>query len=341
MAHKQQTAAISSRIRFARNLTGFPFPTRMNERQRRDLCEKVRAAFFSANSNMGRDYDYIDMDSLPEIQVLAMAEAHLISPEFARGPKGRGLIVNKSKNVSIMICEEDHLRIQVLEKGLGLEAAYRTAKQLDRLLGEKLGYAYSEQWGYLTSCHTNVGTGMRASVMLHLPAITALHAVDKLVSETGRLGVTVRGVYGEGSQAEGDLYQLSNRITLGVNEHETLERLGEVIQSVISEEARLLKYWRDANPLVFEDKVLRAWGALQSARLMNGAEFLKYYSLCRTGLASGLLKGGLDTLDELFAQTRPASIAARQGRALEPAERDTIRANMCREALRGMKPNIE
>lgn len=119
MAHKQQTAAISSRIRFARNLTGFPFPTRMNERQRRDLCEKVRAAFFSANSNMGRDYDYIDMDSLPEIQVLAMAEEHLISPEFARGPKGRGLIVNKSKNVSIMICEEDHLRIPGSGKGAG------------------------------------------------------------------------------------------------------------------------------------------------------------------------------------------------------------------------------
>lgn len=144
-------------------------------------------AFFSANANMGREYEYIDVDGLPEIQVQAMAEEHLISPEFARGPKGRGLIVNKSKNVSIMINEEDHLRIQVLQKGFDLDSAYTTAKQLDRLLGEKLGYAYSEEWGYLTSCHTNVGTGMRASVMLHLPAITALRAVEKLVSETNRL----------------------------------------------------------------------------------------------------------------------------------------------------------
>ena len=333
MAHKQQSAALSSRIRFARKLTEFPFPTRMTEKQRVSLREKVRAAFFSANANMGREYEYIDVDGLPEIQVQAMAEEHLISPEFARGPKGRGLIVNKSKNVSIMINEEDHLRIQVLQKGFDLDSAYTTAKQLDRLLGEKLGYAYSEEWGYLTSCHTNVGTGMRASVMLHLPAITALRAVEKLVSETNRLGVTVRGVYGEGSQAEGDLYQLSNRITLGVNERETLDRLKEVIQSVISEEERLLKYWYDANPVAFEDKIQRAWATLQSARLMSGAEFLKFYSLCRTGIVLGLLSGSLDTLDNLFAQTRPASIAAREGKALEPVERDAIRANMCREAL--------
>ena len=155
----------------------------------------------------------------------------------------------------------------------------------------------------------------------------------KLVSETNRLGVTVRGVYGEGSQAEGDLYQLSNRITLGVNERETLDRLKEVIQSVISEEERLLKYWYDANPVAFEDKIQRAWATLQSARLMSGAEFLKFYSLCRTGIVLGLLSGSLDTLDNLFAQTRPASIAAREGKALEPVERDAIRANMCREAL--------
>ena len=153
------------------------------------------------------------------------------------------------------------------------------------------------------------------------------------MSETNRLGVTVRGVYGEGSQAEGDLYQLSNRITLGVNERETLDRLKEVIQSVISEEERLLKYWYDANPVAFEDKIQRAWATLQSARLMSGAEFLKFYSLCRTGIVLGLLSGSLDTLDNLFAQTRPASIAAREGKALEPVERDAIRANMCREAL--------
>lgn len=334
MENKQKTAAISSRIRFARNLTDFPFPSRMSEKQRKELCEKVRVAFFSANAGMESAYEYIDVDGLSEIQATAMAEAHLISPEFAKGPRGRGLIVNKSRNVSIMINEEDHLRIQVLEKGFEIEGAYRTAKQLDRLFEEKLGYAYSEKWGYLTSCHTNVGTGMRASVMLHLPAITALHAVDKLVSETNRLGVTVRGVYGEGSQAEGDLYQLSNRLTLGINERETLDRLGEVIGSVISEEQRLLAYWRDANPLMFEDKIRRAKAILENARLMSGAEFLKLYSLCRTGIAAGLLSGSVEKLDELFSRTRPATIAAGQGRLLEAQERDFIRADMCREALR-------
>lgn len=167
------------------------------------------------------------------------------------------------------------------KKGFDLDSAYTTAKQLDRLLGEKLGYAYSEEWGYLTSCHTNVGTGMRASVMLHLPAITALRAVEKLVSETNRLGVTVRGVYGEGSQAEGDLYQLSNRITLGVNERETLDRLKEVIQSVISEEERLLKYWYDANPVAFETRSNALGRRCKARGLMSGAEFLKFYSLCQ------------------------------------------------------------
>lgn len=325
--------AVSSRIRFARNIADFPFCGKMTEAQRIQLRDIVRDAFFSANSVMSKNYEFIDIDALPRTRQLALVERHLISPEFAQGQKGRGLIVSKDRNLSIMINEEDHLRIQVLTIGFDLLGAYRQAKDIEALLAQQLKFSYSDKWGYLTACHTNIGTGMRASIMLHLPAITATGAIKQLINETGRLGVTVRGVFGEGSTAQGELYQLSNMFTLGVTDTEILTRMQEVISSVMEQEKKLLQNWHKTQGIALEDKVFRAYATLRAARLISTAEFEKLYSFTRLGIALKLIDFDPRILDKLLENCRPACLVENNDTQLSPEGRDEKRAALCRQAL--------
>ena len=327
--------AVSSRVRLARNLN-YPFPDRLAQtgdiKTRKAICEQVREAFFSISEEFSGQYDYIDMDTLPREKALELTEWHLISPAFAGGEVGRGLIVSKSRDLSIMINEEDHLRIQAFADGYRLEEAYEKAKQIDRLLGARLAFAHSEKLGYLTACHTNLGTGMRASCMLHLPVITSTGALRDLIAEAGRLGVTMRGNFGEGSGSSAELYQLSNTFTLGVSETEILDRLKRILDSVCAQEHKLAEGWYKADALAIEDRIFRAEGTARYARSMSSKELEKLYSLMRLGAELGINRYTLGRLDDLYRRLRPAVLAAiPEGRT--PEGRDRLRADILRQSL--------
>ena len=315
---------VSSRIRFARNLKEYPFGERMTSAQKKELCGKVKEAFFGANSSMKKEYEYIDLEKADRID--------LLSPQFV-SMKDSALILSKYGAVSIMINEEDHLRIQVILPGLALKEAYEKAVLIEKLLSEKLQFAYSEKLGYLTACPTNLGTGMRASLMLHLPAISEAGAVNSLVNEADKAGILVRGANGEGSKAQGALFQLSNRATLGVTEKEITERLTEVASQIVKQEEKLFDKLKKAQGVVMEDKIMRAYGSLKYARLLSADEFISLYSLARMGVYLKLTDTKLDVLDKLYFSCRPATVASKFGKDMSAHQRDIKRAELCREAL--------
>lgn len=323
---------VSSRIRFARNLKEYPFGERMTSAQKKELCGKVKKAFFGANSSMKKEYDYIDLEKADRIDLLSLAETNKISPQFV-SMKDSALILSKDGAVSIMINEEDHLRIQVILPGLALKEAYEKAVLIEKLLSEKLQFAYSEKLGYLTACPTNLGTGMRASLMLHLPAISEAGAVNSLVNEADKAGILVRGANGEGSKAQGALFQLSNRATLGVTEKEITERLTEVASQIVKQEEKLFDKLKKAQGVVMEDKIMRAYGSLKYARLLSADEFISLYSLARMGVYLKLTDTKLDVLDKLYFSCRPATVASNYGKDMSAHQRDIKRAQLCREAL--------
>ena len=327
-----KTYTVSSRIRFARNLKEYPFGERMTSAQKKELCGKVKEAFFGANASMKKDYDYIDLEKADRIDLLGLAETNKISPQFVSS-KDSALILSKDGSVSVMINEEDHLRIQVILPGLALDEAYEKAKLLDKLLGERLQFACSEKLGYLTACPTNLGTGMRASLMLHLPAISEAGAVNSLIEEADKAGILVRGANGEGSKAQGALFQLSNRATLGVTEKEITERITKVASQIAAQEEKLLQKLYNARGISMEDKIMRSVGALKYARLLSADEFITLYSNIRIGTYLKLTDIDTETLDKLYFSCRPATIASKYGKNLSAAERDKLRAALCREAL--------
>ncbi len=322
---------ISTRIRLARNIKGIPFPCAMNDSQREQVNKAVWDAIPETAALKSR-FKYIELSDLSQSELISLVERHLISPDFARQPKGRSLLLLDDESVSIMLCEEDHLRIQVLSQGIDLETAFDTADKLDTLLSEKLDYAADAKLGYLTACPTNLGTAMRASVMVHLPALEACGALGKISSEITKTGMTIRGMYGEGSNSSGAIYQISNQETLGISEKDTLAKLSDIISQITALERKmrekLVAYPEQA------DKIWRALGILKSARMLNSSEFIKLYSAVREGVEAGLLSGlTYDTLSELFIEAQPATMMMRTGREMTPAERDTQRAEMTRNAL--------
>ena len=324
---------VSSEIRFARNLKEYPFGDRMTDKQRTELRDRVKEAFFSAGRFMKKDYDFIDMDSIEKIHALALAESGKISPEFINSKKGRGLILKKDGSASVMINEEDHIRIRVCEQGLNLKNALEKAREIERLLAEKLGFAYSEKLGYLTTCPANVGTGMRASVVMHLPAIARTGAIGSLIRESDRAGVTVAGADGTGSNPAGSLYRLSNRLTLGVTEAETVERIENAARETAKQEEKILKRLYESQGLRMEDRIMRSYAALKNARLMSYEEFTAHYTNCRIGVEAGILDADLEKLDRLFTECRPASVSSESGKEISSFERDRIRAEKCRREL--------
>ncbi len=328
-----KTYTVSSRIRFARNLKEYPFGERMTAAQKKELCLKVKEAFFSANASMKKEYDYIDLEKADRIDLLSLAETNKISPQFVAA-KESALILSKEGGVSIMINEEDHLRIQVILPGFALEEAYEKAVLIERLLNEKLQFAYSEKLGYLTACPTNLGTGMRASLMVHLPAITEAGAVNGLITEADKAGVLVRGANGEGSKAQGALFQLSNRATLGVTNKEIIKRITEVATQIAAQEEKLLERLYKAQGIGMEDKIMRAYGTLKNARLLSAEEFISLYSNVRIGAYLNLVDVAPESLDKLYFSCRPATVASRHGKELSAVQRDKVRAEICREALK-------
>ena len=316
-------AVISSRVRLARNLADYPFPARLNAEGRRKIGDTVKNALSSDA------YNFINLAETPDIEADALAEKRVISPEFAKSKSERELIADIKNGVYIMLNEEDHLRIQCIKPGFAVSDAFEQADNFDTLAD--LNYAYSEDLGYLTQCPTNLGTGLRASVMLHLPALTLSRQIDRIAADLPKLGLTIRGFYGEGSEVGGDLYQVSNSITLGVSEEQTLEKIKSVAGKIIELErvtrSELYKNSRES----ITDKIKRAYGTLRHAHLISSSEFLQLYSAVRLGVTYGIINN-LDykVLDNLLVQVMPANLIIKKG---AEQNRDITRAAYIQEVI--------
>lgn len=325
---EQDDIVLSTRIRLARNITEYPFPIRLDASGREQVSNLVRGALSGGECGA---FGYIDMKTLSQTQAISLAEKHIISPEFTSRTPGSALMLTKDESVSIMLCEEDHIRLQVIMPGLALEQAYDTASKIDDLLDSKLNYAFNEHMGYLTQCPTNLGNAMRASVMLHLPALTRCGQISKLASTVSKLGLTIRGAYGEGSKPLGDIYQLSNQITLGISEDAAISNLKSIVMQLISQERTAAAEL--VNSVAQEDRIYRALGILQNARLLSSDEFMELISLIRLGISTGILDMERDKINELTFNMQPATISAAHGEAIDSAQRDKIRAQTVREAF--------
>ncbi len=323
--------AVSSRIRLARNLSGIPFPSRMTNEQRAELNKRVKAAIIESNTPFAKNLKYIDMRDVPENQKYAMVERHIISPEFAAIKGESAIILSADESISIMIGEEDHLRIQVIYPGLQLSEAYDIAERIDSLLHGSLQFAFQKSLGFLTACPTNLGTGLRASVMLHLPALENSGEIETLSSSIGKIGFTVRGMYGEGSKSSASLYQVSNQVTLGLSEKNALENLSIITTQLMEKE---LESRNKLDKISLEDICYRALATLKSARILTSEEMMKLISRVKLGLSMGILNIEASPI-KLLVEAQPFMLMKKYG-ILEPKDRDIYRANMLREALGGL-----
>ena len=319
---------LSTRVRLARNLTQYPFPVRLDESQKKEIGGTVNTILAE---NGSFDLDFIDMSALSPAETVSLAEKHLISPEFACDNVGRSLLLSKDEDISIMICEEDHIRIQTVYPGLSLEEAFETALRIDEILEDKLAFAFDENLGYLTQCPTNIGTALRASVMLHLPALNKKGAMQRLSTTVAKLGLTLRGSYGEGSEVSGDIYQLSNQVTLGISEEAALQNLSSIAMQIVSQEkqARALLV-KDED---FIDKIYRSWGVLRSAYKLSSRELTKLVSYVSVGACEGIIDVPSDKLIGAVIELQPATLNVTQGEKLTENQRDILRAQKVRELL--------
>ncbi len=322
---EQGDIVLSTRIRLARNIDEYPFPNKLSKTGKKEVCEKVRDILLSQKH---WDFSYTETSTLTKAQAVSLAERHLVSPDFATDSDG-ALVLTDDEAISIMLCEEDHIRLQVMMSGLALKEAYSVADKVDNIISSGVDYAFDERIGYLTQCPTNLGTAMRASVMLHLPALTKCGQIGKLANTVSKLGLVIRGAHGEGSSPKGAIYQLSNQITLGISEQEALDNLQSITLQLVAQERAAAKSLLE-NPAQV-DEIWRARGILQYARMLTCDEFMELSSLVRLGARSGIYDFDLKKLNELTYNVQPATIKARENAELTAAQRDVIRADAVRE----------
>ena len=332
---KESDIVISSRVRLARNIAGYPFLSRANLKQRREIESLLRKTIIERK--IAQDVSYVNLNQATAIDKLFLVERHLISKEHAEGEGERGVAFGKSETVSLMINEEDHLRIQVIRSGFELKKTWDTIDEIDNILGESLNFAFSSRFGFLTACPTNVGTGMRVSVMLHLPALGMTKHIEKVFNAVGKLGLVVRGLYGEGTKVSGDLYQISNQFALGKSEKEILSIIESVIPRITSYERMARKALVMESKDQLEDRIWRSYGMLKAARMITSEEILQLLSQVRMGVNIGLIDDiEMQTLNELFVLTLPAHLQKLEGCELDSAQRNVIRASYVRKRLDGL-----
>ena len=338
MINNIESTVVSTRVRLARNLAEYPFPNRL---QGKDGKEIVRAVFAAASRI--HPFNLCSMDEISENVAQSLCDDHLISAELAANRECGAALIDEEDSesdgprgkYSVMINEEDHLREQYIIKGLNLMLAYRKISAVDDALSKSLRFAFDKKWGYLTACPTNLGTGLRASVMLFLPGLTRVKRMDRLIREISRLGHTVRGVYGEGSAADGYMYQISNEVTLGVTEDYILSEVQRAVLEIVRLESFARKNMLDADFDGVKDECMRAYGILTNCYKISYEEFLQRISAVKLGAAVGFVPvRDLSALDDLISAVRPANIGLRYDGGLSPEERDKRRAAACRAALR-------
>jgi protein arginine kinase len=324
---------ISSRIRLARNVASFPFLSKATERQRTELVESIRGCILG--SARGGEWAYLDVDGLDQMDGHILVERHLISRQHLDGRGDRGLALTRDESAAVMINEEDHLRIQVLRSGFQLDEVWEEIDRLDDRLEDKIDFAFHPRYGYLTACPTNVGTGIRVSVMLHLPALKLTNEIEKVLQAARDMRLAVRGLFGEGTEATGDFFQVSNQVTLGRTEQEIIDEFKHVvIPKIVDYEHRARQSLIAERALALDDRVWRSYGILKNARMISSEETMLHLSHIRMGINLGRMKElDLQAVNELFLVTQPAHLQKLHGMRLNGEQRGAARAEIIRRRL--------
>jgi len=326
---------LSSRIRLARNFDAYKFPTLFSHEEAKKIIENLEGIFQKTDLQKFGQIELLKVDSMQPLQKRVLVEKHLISPNLAEDSPYGAVLLTENEEVSIMINEEDHIRIQCLFPGLQLSEALDAANEIDDWLESNIQYAFDEQYGYLTSCPTNVGTGLRASVMMHLPGLILTQQINRIIPAINQLGLVVRGIYGEGSEALGNIFQISNQITLGKSEVDICRDLKGVVSQLISQERSAREALRKTSNIQLEDRVFRSLGVLTNSRIIETKEAARCLSDVRLGIDMGLIDNMPKTiLNELMILTQPGFLQQYAGGPLRPHERDIRRAALIRERLK-------
>ncbi|MEM7600485.1 MAG: protein arginine kinase [Verrucomicrobiota bacterium] len=333
----QSDIVMTSRIRLARNLVGHPFPGWARKEDRAVVMEEIRPSLEELSEM--KDSFSEEMTKLTALEKQVLVERHLISREHAAKGPGCGTVMNRSQSISVMVNEEDHLRMQAIRPGLQLMSAYRSLDQIDSSLEQELPYAFDHQYGYLTACPTNLGTGMRASAMLHLPGLVLSEQINQTIQGANKIGLAVRGLYGEGTEALANLFQISNQNTLGTDEKEIIDHLDRVITQMIENEKNARMKILEDKPTMMQDQIGRAYAVLKYAHIITSKEALNYLSMIRLGCDLGFVpEEERETINVLLTEIQPAHLQISAKRKLSPEERDILRAEIIRTNLNGLTP---
>lgn len=323
---------MSSRVRLARNLDGYSFFNWSDKDGKQEVLKHAKKAV--EGSNYLKDALFVNVTGLRPVDKFFLVERHLMSREHAESGEGKGLIVEDKEVASVMINEEDHIRMQVIQSGFNLTEAWRLIDALDTDLGAKLDFSFSPRWGYLTACPTNTGTGMRASVMLHLPALVMSAQIGHVLQAISKFSVTARGFFGEGTDAMGNFFQISNQMTLGRSEDDIISDLEKIVNQIITREKNARAMMLKDNRAGMNDRIWRAYGTLKSARIITSEETIKLLSLIRLGIDVGTISDiDRGVLNELLILTQPAHLQEFEGKEINAMERDIKRADLIRDKL--------
>lgn len=321
---------LTSRIRLARNLKNYKFPLKMTGEESNNVVEEVKNSVDRQNLNYKLTY----MRDLSDVEKSVMVEKHLISPALAEKKETGAFLLSNDEKVSIMINEEDHIRIQTLGTGMSLKECWELSNKIDDVLEEEVDYAFDRELGYVTACPTNIGTGMRASVMVHLPALSITNQIEKLLIGISQLGVAVRGVYGEGTKSMGHLYQISNQGTLGASEETLIDKISQIVAQIVEKEERMRAHLKKNNLYEIEDDCYRAYGLLTNARRMSTEEAMKLLSLLKLGKEMEIIDKAKDKdIYRLMVKIQPNNILSSTDTELTTKERDKMRAEIIRNEL--------
>lgn len=328
---KESDVVVSTRIRLARNIAEYNFENHLNKGEKENILKKVEQII----SNVGYELKLLKLKDMDDISKQALVEENIISPDFIQNNVNeKAIVINPEENICIMVNEEDHLRIQAFAEGMAIEELLNLITELDEKIDKNLNYAYSEKYGYLTACPTNIGTGIRISVMVHLPALSKTGNLNKILQIINNLGMTVRGIHGEGSKSSGDMYQISNKQTLGITEQEIAKNMKIIVEKVIEQERTARKYLTK-NSIELEDEVYRTYGTLTNARKINSDEAEEMMSIVKLGTDLGIITELDDAkIKKIMLYIKPANLQKYYGKIMEPLERDIQRAKLIKEIIK-------
>ena len=327
----QNDVVISSRVRFARNIFGYPNTHIAGKEKLESIFQYIKK---TVEQMKPPGFKWVDLSEATSVDKYVFVEKHLMSIEMLNNTMPCALILNNDESLCVMINEEDHLRIQSILPGLQLETTYKMCNDFEEKLGEKVQYAFDEQLGYLTSCPTNIGTGLRVSAMMHLPGLAESGMMKKILEACAKMGVAIRGVYGENTEASGNIFQISNQVTLGHSEEEIIENILHIINQIMEKERNIRQKIFSENRVVLEDKVYRAYGVLANARSITGEEIMGYLSWVKLGVSMGIIDFiNPVKVNSLMVLAQPGNIQKNLSVELESSERDEKRADLCRKMM--------